>query len=260
MSKGVSKLLKISVITAVFNNCETIKQTLDSVLSQTYPEVEYIVIDGGSTDGTLKILDSYKSKLSFYISEPDSGIYDALNKGIHHSTGDIVGFLHADDLFEDSDVLDKIAKAFAISAVEAVYGDLVYVHNNNISKVVRYWKSCTFNEKFLQKGWMPPHPTLYVKHSVYKRLGVFNTSYLIAADYDLVLRFFGKGKLISFYVPEVFVRMRIGGISNRSIKTIIKKSLEDFFILKRNKIGGFFTLINKNLIKFKQFIPNKVVK
>lgn len=245
------------MITAVYNNCETIQQTLNSVLSQAYPTVEYIVIDGGSTDGTLKILDLHKSKLDVYISEPDGGIYDALNKGILHSTGDIVGFLHADDLFESSDILEKIANAFDIPGVEAVYGDLVYVRKNDTSKIIRYWKSCAFNEKLLHKGWMPPHPTLYIKRSVYERLGMFNTSYLIAADYDLVLRFFGKGKLFSSHIPQVLVRMRNGGISNKSLKTIIKKSLEDLSILRRNQIGGILALISKNLLKLRQLIPNQ---
>ena len=219
--------------------------------------VEYIVIDGCSTDGTLQLLESYSSKLDVLISEPDEGIYDALNKGILNSTGDIIGFLHADDLFESSDILEKIANGFDIPGVEAVYGDLAYVRKNDTSKIIRYWKSCAFNEKLLHKGWMPPHPTLYIKRSVYERLGMFNTSYLIAADYDLVLRFFGIGKLFSSHIPQVLVRMRNGGISNKSLKTIIKKSLEDLSILRRNKIGGILALISKNLLKLRQLIPNQ---
>lgn len=253
-------MLKISVITAVYNNCETIRQTLDSVLSQNYPMVEYIVIDGSSTDGTLQVLESYKLKIDVLISEPDGGIYHALNKGILHSSGDIVGFLHADDIFEGSDVLEKIASAFNAAGVEAVYGDLVYVKRNNTSKILRYWKSCLFNDQLLVQGWMPPHPTLYVKRSVYHRLGMFNTMYRIAADYDLVLRFFGKGKLQSAYLPQVLVRMRNGGISNKSIKTIFKKSIEDISALKRNQIGGIFILFRKNLLKLEQFIPNQIRK
>ncbi len=234
------------------------RNTLNSVLSQSHPVVEYVVIDGGSTDGTLKILEEYKSKFDVYISEPDRGIYDALNKGILHSTGDIIGFLHADDIFDNVDVLSKIAKSFENSKIEAVFGDLVYVQKDDTSKILRYWKSCSFEEKYLYKGWMPPHPTLYIKRSVYKRLGVFNTSYFIAADYDLVLRFFGKGKLVSSYIPQVLVRMGYGGVSNKSIKNIIKKSFEDYTILRRNQVGGFLTLMNKNLTKLKQLIPNKV--
>ncbi len=249
-------MLKISVITAVYNGCETIQQTLESVLSQSHPMVEYIVVDGGSTDGTLKILDSYKSKIDVCISEPDDGIYDALNKGILNSTGDVIGFLHADDLFESSNTLERIASAFDSPKVDAIYGDLVYVRKNNTSKIIRYWQSCAFDEQLLIDGWMPPHPTLYIKRSVYKSLGIFNTLYRISADYDLVLRFFGKGKLLSVYIPHVLVRMRNGGVSNRSIKTIVKKSLEDFYILKRNQIGGISTLIRKNLMKLRQFIPN----
>lgn len=250
-------MLKISLITAVYNNYETIQQTLDSVLSQSYPAVEYIIVDGGSTDGTLEILNLYKAKFSIFISEPDNGIYDALNKGIHFSTGDIIGFLHADDLFENNSVLEKIADAFEAVDVDAVYGDLVYVRRNDSSKIVRFWRSSIFTSQSLLKGWMPPHPTLYLKRAAYQRLGVFNTAYRIAADYDLILRFFGAGKISSTYIPEVFVRMRIGGISNKSIGTIFRKSIEDFRILRSNQLGGIFTLAKKNLLKIIQFrLPN----
>lgn len=250
-------MLKISVITGVYNNCETIRQTLDSVLSQSHPMVEYIVIDGGSTDGTLEILNLYKSKLDVFISEPDSGIYDALNKGIINCTGDIIGFLHSDDLYENSFILEKIANAFDSLGVDAVYGDLVYVQRDEITRVVRHWKSCAFDDQLLSKGWMPAHPTLYVRRLAYERLGVFNTSYRIAADYDLILRFFGKGKLVSKYIPEVLVRMRAGGVSNNSIKNIVKKSLEDIAILRRNQIGGLLVLVKKNLLKLRQFMLEK---
>ena len=187
------------------------------------------------------------------ISERDQGIYDALNKGIKHATGDVVGFLHADDVFENSEVLSKVAVAFEDPAIDAVYGDLVYVRHDDIGQVIRYWRSGLYDDAALSRGWMPPHPTFYVRRSVYERLGGFDTRYRIAADYDTVLRFLAIGKIRAAYIPEVLVRMRAGGISNRSLKTIVRKSLEDMDVLRRNKVGGFRTLAWKNLSKLGQF-------
>lgn len=245
--------LKISVITAVYNSHQTVGQALDSVLSQTHPAVESIVIDGASTDGTLTVLQPYRPRLGILISERDQGIYDALNKGIKHATGEVVGFLHADDVFENSEVLAKVAAAFEDPAIDAVYGDLVYVRHNDISQVIRYWKSGLYDDAALARGWMPPHPTFYVRRSVYERLGGFDTRYRIAADYDTVLRFLAVSKIRTAYIPEVLVRMRAGGISNRSLKTIIRKSFEDIDALRRNKVGGIITLLRKNLSKLSQF-------
>jgi glycosyltransferase len=246
-------MLKISVITAVFNRNQTISQALDSVLSQTYPLVETILIDGASTDGTLDVLESYRSNLSKFISEPDKGVYDALNKGISQSTGDVLGFLHADDIFESNDVLSKVADAFQDPRVDAVYGDLLYVQHDDISKVIRYWRAGHFDKSLLSYGWMPPHPTFYVRRSVYDRLGNFDTRYRIAADYDTILRFLGVGKINVVYIPNVLVRMRAGGISNRSFSTVVRKSFEDLDVLKRNKVGGIMTLLGKNFSKLSQF-------
>ena len=241
------------MITAVYNRHQTVGQALDSVLSQSYPAVESIVIDGASTDGTLAVLESYRPRLGVLISERDQGIYDALNKGLTHATGDVVGFLHADDVYEDREVLAKVAVAFRDPSVDAVYGDLVYVRHDDISKVIRYWKSGPYDHAALSRGWMPPHPTFYVRRSVYERLGGFNTRYRIAADYDTVLRFLAVGKIGVAYVPEVLVRMRVGGISNRSLKTIFRKSCEDMNVLKLNRVGGFITLLQKNFYKLNQF-------
>ncbi len=253
MIKGVFGLLKISVVTAVFNNKETIAQSLESILSQSYPNVESIVIDGSSNDGTLEILQIYRSRLGLLISESDTGIYDALNKGVRYSNGDVVGFLHADDIFENNHVLAKVAKVFDNPMIDAVYGDLVYVKHDDLSKVVRYWKSGRYDAVRLSNGWMPPHPTFYVRRAVYDRLGGFDTRYRIAADYDIVLRFLALGKICAEYIPEVLVRMRVGGISNRSFSSIVCKSYEDLDILKRNKVGGIVSLIKKNVSKLSQF-------
>ncbi len=246
-------MIKISVITAVYNGQETVSQTLNSVLSQSYKLVESIVIDGASTDGTLAVIEAYRHRLSVFISEGDSGIYDALNKGIKHATGNVVGFLHADDVFENNEVLAKVAAAFQDPLVEAVYGDLVYVRQADINQVIRYWKSGLYDDVALSRGWMPPHPTFYVRRSVYERLGGFDTRYSIAADYDSVLRFLAVGKIRADYIPEVLVRMRTGGISNRSLKNILLKSLEDIEVLRRLHVGGFFTLFQKNISKMRQF-------
>ena len=247
-------MVKISVITAVYNCQKTIAQAIESVLSQSYPEVESVVIDGASTDGTLAILESFRPRLGKLISEKDRGIYDALNKGIKESTGDIVGFLHSDDLYQDTHVLEKVARAFEDAEVDAVYGDLVYVKHEDIKQVVRYWRSGAFSQGALSYGWMPPHPTFYVRRSVYEQLGGFDTRYRIAADYDTVLRFLGTNKIKVAYVPEILVRMRVGGISNRSLKSIWMKTKEDYLVMKRNRIGGVLAIAWKNLSKVVQFV------
>jgi glycosyltransferase len=246
--------LRISVITAVYNRVDTIADALDSVRAQTWPHVEHVVIDGASKDGTTQLLEARKDTLDVFISERDKGIYDALNKGIANATGDIVGFLHADDLFASNDILAKVAKLFEDPSVGAVYGDLVYVKKEDVSKVVRYWKSGAFSKAKLARGWMPPHPTLYLRRSIYQELGGFDTQFRIAADYDSMLRYLGKGGVRPAYLPEVMVRMRLGGESNRSLANVIKKSKEDYLALKKNGVGGLPTLTAKNLRKLPQFL------
>ncbi len=245
--------LNISVITAVYNNRETVADALDSTLSQTYSDVDLVVIDGASTDGTQEILQAYRDRLSLLVSEPDKGIYDALNKGIRYATGDVIGFMHSDDVFGDCEVLARIAAAFADPTVQAVYGDLLYVRKDDTSKVVRYWRAGEFSSRRLSWGWMPPHPTLYVRRAVYERVGSFDTRYRIAADYDHILRVFSDPKLNPIYIPEVLVKMRLGGSSNRSLSNVIRKSREDYSALRCNGTGGFGTLIWKNLSKIRQF-------
>jgi glycosyltransferase involved in cell wall biosynthesis len=247
-------MIKISVVTAVFNSAKTIGPAIESVLGQCYPDVESVVIDGGSNDGTLSILDTYRSRLGILISEPDKGIYDALNKGIQQCSGDVIGFLHSDDLFSDAEVVSKIAAVFADPSVDAVYGNLLYVSHDDPDRVVRYWRAGEFSRERLGWGWMPPHPTFYARRSVYERLGVFNTSYRIAADYDCILRFLGQGKVRVAYIPEVLVRMRVGGESNRSLSNIICKSREDYRAIRENGTGGLITLLAKNMLKLPQFL------
>ena len=247
-------MIRISVITAVYNNRDTISTALDSALRQAGVNLQLVVIDGGSTDGTLDVLRSYADRLDVLISEPDRGIYDALNKGIQRASGEVVGFLHSDDLFADPGVLSRFAAVFADPEVGAVYGDLVYVRKDNPDQVVRYWRAGVFSGRRLRWGWMPPHPTLYVRRHVYEQHGLFDTSFRIAADYDFILRTLGKAGVGVRYIPEVLVKMRVGGASNRSLRNILRKSSEDLRALRRNGVGGVGALMWKNLSKLPQFL------
>ena len=187
------------------------------------------------------------------VSEPDEGIYDALNKGIKLATGDVIGLLHSDDIYFDENVLAKVALLFEEKNVGSVYGDLVYVDKKDTTKVFRYWKAGEFNEKSLRKGWMPPHPSFFIRKEIYDRYGLYDTDFKIAADYDLILRFLGKHKISTLYLPEVLVKMRWGGKSNKSLSNIIQKSYEDYRALKKNTSNNpLLILFKKNLSKLPQ--------
>lgn len=245
--------VKISVITAVYNNRDTVGAALDSVLGQTHEDVELVVIDGGSTDGTLDVLRDYADRIAVLVSEPDRGIYDALNKGILRAGGEVVGFLHSDDLYADAEALRRVARAFVEDEVAAVYGDLLYVRKEAPDRVVRTWRAGQFVPGRLARGWMPPHPTFYARREVYAELGGFDTSYRIAADYDCMLRILRREGVRVGYIPHVLVKMRVGGASNRSIGNILRKSAEDYRALKANGVGGLPALAWKNLRKLPQF-------
>lgn len=246
--------LHISVITAVFNRAGTVGEALRSVRDQRCSNIEHIVIDGGSTDGTLAVLDAHRAGIAKIISEPDGGLYDALNKGIREASGDVVGFMHADDQFASPMALARIASAFEDPAVGAVYGDLVYVKKNDVSRVVRYWRAGQYRRAQLAQGWMPPHPTFYVRRDVYSRFGVFDTRYRIAADYENMLRILWRGRVQAAYIPEVLVRMRLGGVSNLSLFNMLHKSREDYAAMRQNGIGGLQALLLKNVTKLPQFV------
>ena len=243
----------ISVVTACYNSATTLSGALNSVLNQKYNELEHIVIDGASTDHTRDILEARPQGQLRWSSEPDQGIYDALNKGIALATGDIVGFLHADDVYAGTDVLAHVARAFEDPAVHAVYGDLQYVSKDNLNNVIRHWRASEFSPALLKRGWMPPHPSLYVRRECYARIGGFDIKYAIAADYYSILQLFSQPAFNAVYIPEVFVKMRVGGASNRSLKNIIQKSREDYDALRRTGVGGLSTLMFKNAIKLEQF-------
>jgi glycosyltransferase len=243
----------ISIITAVYNRENTIGDALHSLREQTYPDVESIIIDSASTDNTLEVARHYADDHTVLVTEPDNGIYDALNKGLAHATGDVIGIMHSDDLYPHGHVLEQVAVAFEDPSVDAVYGDLQYVMKDNPSRVIRHWVAGEFSLDLLTRGWMPPHPTLFLRRSVIERWGGYNTNYQIAADYDAILRYFVKGKIHSVYIPEVLVKMRIGGESNRSLGRVIRKSYEDYCALQTNGVGGIRSLFWKNVSKIKQF-------
>ncbi len=245
--------ITISIITATYNAEATIESTIQSIVNQTYKNIEYIIIDGGSTDNTLKIINKYHTHIHHLISEKDRGIYDAINKGISMASGDVIGILHADDVFFDNNTIENIAFAFNQGNCNAVYGDLYYVNTQNTDKVIRNWKSNDFEPKLLKMGWMPPHPTLFIKKEVFEEIGSYSLNYKISADYDFILRLFSKSSHTFKYIPQVITKMRVGGESNKSIKNIVLKSQEDLKALKQNKVGGVSTLIWKNVSKIPQF-------
>lgn len=253
--------MSISVITACYQSVATLPDTLSSIRAQQSLTFESILIDGGSNDGTVTLIEEERARpgtqLSRWISEPDHGIYDALNKGITLSRGEVVGFLHADDVFAHPRVLARVGACFENPAILACYGDLEYVWQDNPSRVLRHWRAGRFMPARLRFGWMPPHPTLYIRRSWYEAHGYFDTTYRIAADYDLILRLFsGLRESQVMYLPEVLVRMRAGGVSNRSVRNIVRKSAEDYRALRSNSVGGVRALAWKNLSKLRQFVTH----
>lgn len=245
--------MKVSIITATYNSAKTISDTLNSLNAQTYPDIEYIIIDGGSKDNTLSLIKSSCSRVSVIVSEPDKGIYDALNKGISSATGDIIGFLHSDDFFAYPDAVMDIVEAMRASNADAVYGDLNYISSTDNNVIVRKWVSGEFDIKKMKLGWMPPHPTFYMKRSCYQHFGSFDLSYKISADYDSLLRYLWIHKIAVKYIPKVIINMRVGGVSNRSLSNMIMKTKEDVKAMKSNKLPWLSAVAGKNLSKIPQF-------
>jgi glycosyltransferase involved in cell wall biosynthesis len=246
--------MKVSIITTAFNSAKTIEDTIKSVINQSYSDIEYIIIDGGSTDGTLDIVNKYKEKISKIISEKDNGVYDAMNKGIRLSTGDIVGILNSDDFYTSNTVIEKVVSTIENDNVDCVWGDLVYVDKVNINKVIRNWKSSPYQDGNFQKGWHPPHPTFFCRKNVYEKYGLFREDLSTSADFELMLRFLEKNKISSSYIPETLVKMRNGGLSNNNYWNIIKNNISCYKAFKINdlKVDLFF-IIKKLLYKIKQF-------
>jgi len=246
--------MKVSIITAAYNNRETIEHCIMSILDQTYKDIEHIIIDGSPQDSSFEKSYEYKNSAAKYVHEPGIGLYPALNKGITLATGNIIGLLHADDFYAGSTIIDKVVSHMKRHNADSCYGDLLYVDKRDSAKTVRYWKSCKYREGLFSRGWMPPHPTFFVKKKIYERCGPFNTAYTIAADYELMLRFLQKHKISTCYIPEVLVKMRTGGTSNRNIKNLVIKSSEDMKACRQHDMrNGFSTVLLKNLSKIPQF-------
>ena len=245
--------MKISIITITYNSAKTLRRALESVQSQAYEDIEHVIVDGASTDGTKEMIEAYAkaNKNVRWVSEKDDGIYNALNKGIALATGDVIGFLHSDDTFYSSDSIGYIAAAFNQTKADVVYGDLQYC---KAGKVIRRWQSNVFNPRSLKYGWMPPHPTVYVRKEVYEQVGKYDEWFRIAADYDMLLRIF-TAHYKTHYIPQVLVCMETGGASNKDARARLSKTQEDFLILKKNHVGaGLLTVACKQLRKVKQFI------
>jgi glycosyltransferase involved in cell wall biosynthesis len=248
--------ITISIVTATWNCAKTLPDCLASVARQNYVNWEHVIVDNASTDGTIHVINQHIDQIATFKSERDKGIYDALNKGIRLSIGDVVGFLHADDLYASDDVLFKIAQAFEDPDVCAVYGDLEYVSQQDTSKVIRRWQSKPFNQRDLGWGWMPAHPTLYVRRDWYSKISGFDISYRIAADYLSILKLFTQPDFNTVYIPDVLVKMRLGGASNKSVKAIVNKSKEDWRALRScnlSLLGALRAIAWKNLSKLRQF-------
>lgn len=246
--------MKVSIITVSYNSEKTIEDTIKSVLSQDYPNIEYVIIDGASKDATLEIVRKYRDKITQVISEKDKGIYDAMNKGIALATGDIIGILNSDDFYADANVISSIVAQFT-PTIDAVYADLVYIDANNTDRITRLWKSGNYTQGDFKKGWMPPHPTFFVKSECYQKYGNYSLQLKSAADYELMLRLIHKEQIKINYLPKVIVKMRTGGASNASLKNRIRANKEDRMAWRMNGLKpGFFTFIRKPISKIIQFI------
>jgi len=244
---------KISIITVSYNSAKTIQRCIESVIEQKYTNIEYIIIDGGSTDATLQIIDQYKNHISFFTSEPDKGVYDAMNKGIKAATGDIVGTLNSDDVFADANILTAIAETFKKNNSAIVYGNLNYIHPNG--KVIRKWKSGMYKPGAFNWGWMPPHPAFYCRKELFERLGLYDIKFGTAGDYELMVRFMHKNKVIPHYLDKTIVNMNIGGLSNVSYTNRVNAWGFDFMAMRKN--GVLFPLVAiifKPLRKIIQYI------
>lgn len=248
--------MKISIITVCFNSKEFIKDTIESVFNQSYPEIEYIIVDGGSNDGTVDILKSYNGKIDQWVSEPDSGIYDAMNKGIRMATGDVVGIVNSDDFFHRRDSIAAVAKCFRENEVESVFADILFVKRDNPEKLIRYYSSKSFRPWKMKFGFMPAHPTFFTFKSTFEKYGYYDTSFSIAADFEIMVRFFLKHKLSFKYINMDLMKMRVGGVSTSSIKSTIIINKENLRALRKHGFySNFLLLFSRYVIKIFHYLP-----
>lgn len=251
--------MKISIITVTYNSARTLSRAIRSVVRQTYPDIEYIIVDGESADSTIHIIEDFAARYPQirYVSEPDNGIYDAINKGIHMATGDVIALLNSDDELATSDIITHIASHIEATGADILYGDLVYCRyeaiEHNPPRIVRYWKSNEFNPHDLRLGWMPAHPTLYCRREVFEEVGDYRTDFRISADYEFIQRAFRIPHFHKVYLPEVIVRMEVGGVSNRDFRTMWLKTREDWRVMRLHGLAPMTTITFKVLRKCRQF-------
>ncbi len=250
--------MKISIITVCYNSEKHIKTAIESVINQTYTNIEYIIIDGASKDNTVNVIKSYGDKITTFISEVDKGIYDAMNKGLKMATGDYLAVLNSDDFYIHNDVISSVVNELNIQKTESLFADLIYVEEHFPNKQVRYWKSKPFVKNSFKKGWHPAHPTFFVKNEIYKKFGYFSLDFKLAADFELMLRFLEKHQITSCYFPKAIIKMRLGGATNKSVKNIINQNIECFKAFKENQLPvSFLYPLYRLLPKFTQYFTKK---
>ncbi len=246
--------MKVSIITVTYNSEKFLADCIESVKKQTYGNIEHIIVDGKSTDGTLRIINKYSNSISSWISEPDRGIYDAINKGMRMATGDIIGVLNSDDMLASADVIMDIVAYFDQSDVEAIYGDLAFVHPENSQKLLRYWKGSPYKRSRFKYGWMPAHPTFYIRKELVSKFGEYENHYITAADYEFMARYLFSNKVKAAYLQKLIVKMRTGGASNSSVYKRLRANRRDYLAMKKNNIPfAFVVSILKPLSKIPQF-------
>jgi glycosyltransferase involved in cell wall biosynthesis len=246
---------RISIITVTYNSAAYLQDCIDSIKSQDYDNIEYIIIDGKSSDGTQAIIRKNDDVVDFYLSETDKGMYDAINKGISIATGEFVGLLNSDDILDNPKVISRVVKTFTEQKVDSVYGDIEYVDRFDVNRVMRIWKGKPFKRSRFAYGWMPAHPSFYIRRSLIEKHGAYETHFYSAADYEFMCRYLYKHKVTSAYIPSLMVRMRLGGQSNNTLKARFRANRRDYLAMKRNDIPmPFVTSILKPLIKVHQFM------
>lgn len=247
--------MKISIITACYNSAETIRRALESVARQSHRPIEHVVVDGGSSDGTLAIVEAFLPPVSRLVRGPDKGIYDALNKGVAHARGEVVGFLHSDDVYAADDVLERVAHEMQAHALDAVYGDVAFVRGEDLGRVVRVYSSRRFRPSLIGWGWMPAHPALFLRRRIFEQWGPFDTDYRIAGDFEFVARVFSKPGLRFRYYPHVLVKMRLGGVSTRGLANTITLNREVLKACRQNGIRtNYLKILSKYPAKMLEFV------
>ena len=240
----------VTIITTALNCADTLEATIQSVLKQNYSNVEYIIVDNKSNDATPEIIGRYKEKIGKIVSDEVKGIYSALNCGLKASRGEIIGILNSDDIYANDDVIRRVAEEFKNSAIDALWGDLLYVGRKNTNRVTRYWKSSQPVLNDFKRGWMPPHPALFIRKNVFEKYGLYETCFSFSSDYEMALRLFYKNRIKCFYLPSVFIKMRQGGRGDRNL---IIRTIEDYKIARSYGLGAFSVFLKK-ILKISQFV------